>query len=206
MQKFNEEYYKFYSFHKTKYDWNDAHLRQVKHFNYLFKPKRVLDVSCATGLYLKAWRMVGVEAEGSDISEWAINNPIELGLKMQVADITKPLPYEDNSFDLIMCFDTLEHLDKEDLAKVMKEFRRIGSKYIIITTLFKGVEGHKESWEGDKTHKIWETKGWWIHTLDCDNYGYFIMPYEVVEGKEMWFMPLIDKMIVTGVENGKEKD
>lgn len=198
--RYTKDYFMNYGENNKPYEWNGAYEKYCEKFKVLFNPKKVLDVSCATGLYLKGWKMVGVEAEGCDISKWAIDNPVELGLKTQVADITKPLPYADNSFDLVMCFDTLEHLEKEQLPIVMKELRRISSNRVVLTTVFKGMPGHAVKWAGDVTHKIWEDKGWWLEALDCDHYGYFILPYEITYEDRMGLTPLLDQLIVTGVE------
>lgn len=41
------------------------------------------------------------------------------------------LPYEDNSFDCVLCLDTLEHLD--NMHTVFDELCRVASKYLIIS-------------------------------------------------------------------------
>jgi len=42
------------------------------------------------------------------------------------------LPFEDNSFDMIMCSDVLEHLPDDVYKKTIKEFKRVSKKYILI--------------------------------------------------------------------------
>ena len=41
------------------------------------------------------------------------------------------LPYKDNSFDLVICTEVLEHL--EEPAKALKEILRVSKKYLIIS-------------------------------------------------------------------------
>jgi hypothetical protein len=41
------------------------------------------------------------------------------------------LPYEDNSFDCVLCLDTLEHLD--NIHQIFDELCRVTSKYLIIS-------------------------------------------------------------------------
>jgi len=199
MEKFNEEYFKNYGIEKRPYGWNQWHTIHTIQFKQLFNPKRVLDVGCARGAYLSGWRQIGIEAEGIDISEWAVKNPCDKRLKLSQGDITKGLPYPDKSFDLVTCFDVLEHLTEEDIHKAIKELRRISSKWVVISTLFKDVERHRDMFYADPTHLTFRTKQWWFDHLECDKYGYAVMPYETLE-PFLLTTPLIDQLIVTGVE------
>ncbi len=67
-----------------------------------------------------------------------------------IHDLNKfPYPFKDNTFDLIYCFDILEHLD--DIIKVMEELYRIskpGAKIIIGTPHFSSHNTYT-----DLTHK-----------------------------------------------------
>ena len=44
----------------------------------------------------------------------------------------RDMPFEDNSFDLIICSDVLEHLPDDIYKKTIKEFKRVSKKYILI--------------------------------------------------------------------------
>jgi Methyltransferase domain len=44
---------------------------------------------------------------------------------------TAPLPFADNSFDTVVCLDTLEHIDKIHLA--LDDLVRVSNKYIIVS-------------------------------------------------------------------------
>lgn len=76
-----------------------------------YKPRKVLDCGCATGILVHAFRKIGVDAWGIDISEWAINHPDhpDVAPYIQVGDI-RDLPYEDDEFDLVMSLQTIEHI------------------------------------------------------------------------------------------------
>ena len=58
---------------------------------------------------------------------------IGLGGSVDVAiDLEKErLPYEDNSFDCVLCLDVLEHLD--NLHEVFDELCRVTGKYLVIS-------------------------------------------------------------------------
>ncbi len=98
------------------------------------KPLKILDVGCGEGFILVnfARNKVGKIYEGVDNSKTAI----KLGKKMypnldiKVGDIYN-LPYKDNSFDLLICTEVLEHLKDPD--KALAELRRVTKKYIAIS-------------------------------------------------------------------------
>ena len=47
---------------------------------------------------------------------------------------TQPLPIEDNSYDTVLAIDLIEHLDKVSGVRLIKEFKRIAKKRIILLT------------------------------------------------------------------------
>lgn len=103
----------------------------------LIKTKKVdsiLDVGCGEGFTLNRLReqKIGNKLEGIEYLKTAI----ELGKKMYPDIKIKQgniynLPYADNSFDLVLCTEVLEHL--EDPEKGLKELVRVAKKYLIIS-------------------------------------------------------------------------
>lgn len=72
--------------------------------------RRLLDVSCGLGLFLKHARGAGLAAHGLDIS------PVALGVARRVAPGARlvvgnaeDLPYSDAAFDYVTCLGSLEH-------------------------------------------------------------------------------------------------
>lgn len=92
-------------------------------------PKTILEVGCAgghlsamlSGLYPKA------KITGIDVYKDAVNEATERypQLTFKVADAHK-LPFKDNTFDLIVCSETIEHV--VDPPKVLWEIRRVMKK------------------------------------------------------------------------------
>ena len=71
-------------------------------------PRTALDMGCAIGMLVEALRDRGVDAHGIDVSVWAINQvPDALRPYCQVGSITDEIV---GRFDLITCFEMLEHL------------------------------------------------------------------------------------------------
>lgn len=98
------------------------------------KPTRILDVGCGEGFTLLKLKneKIGKSLSGIDNLDTAIKigKKIHPTLNIKKGDIYK-LPYPDNSFDLVLCMEVLEHLDKPKAA--LKELRRVSSKYVLLS-------------------------------------------------------------------------
>ena len=88
------------------------------------KGRRVLDVGSGEGYGTAMLAASGAtSASGVDVDEQSIAHARErYGPMFEQADAAK-LPFEDGSFDLVTCFETIEHLD--DDAGAIREFRRV---------------------------------------------------------------------------------
>ena len=78
----------------------------------------LLDVSTGRGETLKFAEHVGHDAFGTEVVEAL------LGPKVVFAQAHK-LPFADDSFDHVCCFDVLEHLLEEDVRACLIEMRRV---------------------------------------------------------------------------------
>lgn len=91
----------------------------------------ILDVGCGNGVITNILpehlRVVGV-----DISQSAL---LHVRKEVHVASITA-LPFEDNSFDLVMANDLLEHLTQKQLEAGILELKRVSSRYLLLTVPF----------------------------------------------------------------------
>lgn len=86
------------------------------------RPRTSLDAGCAIGFLVKALYDRGVEAEGVDISEWAIAHvPVEIAGRCWVQSLTKDLP---GRYDLITCIEVLEHLSPAHAAAAVANLCR----------------------------------------------------------------------------------
>ncbi len=98
------------------------------------RSQSILDVGCGEGVTLHKIKMmkIGKNLEGIDYSAEAI----KIGkkefpaLKLKKADIYA-LPYKDNSFDIVLCNEVLEHL--EDPQKALDELKRVTKKYLLLS-------------------------------------------------------------------------
>ncbi len=98
------------------------------------KANSILDVGCGEGFTLKKLeeKKLGKKNEGIDYSDDAIKigKKIYPELALFKGDVYG-LSYKDNSFDLSLCTEVLEHLD--DPVKAVREIKRVTSKYIIFS-------------------------------------------------------------------------
>jgi len=79
--------------------------------------KRALDVGCAYGYPSHVLSGLGYETCSTDISTWGIKQAKrQSGGEFLVCDAQTPLPFRAGTFDLVTCFDVLEHLPYPEKA------------------------------------------------------------------------------------------
>lgn len=133
------------------------HFHMAKQWYDHFKPKKVLELGCGLGPYGIPFKYYGAEYKGMELSKYAVGkNP--LGLDIVQGDITEKQYFKD--YDLVMAVDILEHLEKKDLNKVFNYLTTYGKEFLF-SIPFIG----DPNLELDPTHKIKETKEWWINKL-----------------------------------------
>jgi SAM-dependent methyltransferase len=87
---------------------------------------RVLDAGCGPGLYAEELVRRGADLVGVDASEAMVELArARLGDRAHVlhADLSEPIPFADETFDLIICALVIHHLD--DREACLREFFRV---------------------------------------------------------------------------------
>jgi SAM-dependent methyltransferase len=115
--------------------WQPVIPTMQAHFG-LSSNSTVLDVGCAKGFMIHdmAELIPGITVKGLDVSEYAIANAIEdMRPHVQVADARK-LPFEDNSFDVVISINTIHNLVREECGQALREIERVskGKSYITV--------------------------------------------------------------------------
>jgi SAM-dependent methyltransferase len=100
-----------------------------------FLPGRhTLDAGCAFGFVVEALRELDVDAEGVDVSFFAIDHatPGARGHVRQ-GSLLDRLPFESGGFDAVTALETLEHLPPEAIPAAIAELRRVTRGYLMAT-------------------------------------------------------------------------
>ncbi len=83
---------------------------------------RVLDVGCRYGALTRSY-LDGNEVVGVDIDRSALEEAASLGIEPVWTDAAEPLPLDDESFDVVVVGELLEHLPLPQLT--VSEARRV---------------------------------------------------------------------------------
>ena len=122
----------------------------------------ILDFGCARGYTVKALRMLGYNASGVDISEWAINNADEEA-KPYLRWCENDLPLIRNAFDWIIAKDVLEHIEHID-HKIRHLMEIAGKGLFVVVPLTRHDWGRYiiDEYEQDVTHCQRWPLGTWV--------------------------------------------
>lgn len=86
----------------------------------------VLDVGATHSLLFELMNKTGT---GVNVADGAVKQMQDQGIEAKLAS-GDTLPFDDNSFDVVLCFNTLCHMDNPIGA--MREMRRVGRKYLVV--------------------------------------------------------------------------
>jgi SAM-dependent methyltransferase len=89
----------------------------------------VLDVGCGDGRITNLINLPKENITGLDLSAKALEH-VTTKTVCASADC---LPFDDKSFDILLCNETLEHLSYQGYPKTLSELSRVASKYILVS-------------------------------------------------------------------------
>ena len=122
---------------------------------------RVLDFGCARGYSVKAFRILGFDSWGVDVSEWAISNA-----DPEVREYVS-LGWPAGQMDWIIAKDVLEHIPTHSIEQVVEQLFQARKGIFVVVPL-----GHRDSpndkwryvvpeYEADVTHVVrWSLDAW----------------------------------------------
>lgn len=140
----NDSWYKSYDacqkeFGFLKHWWNKLHLKRSGFFKRIKKDAVILDVGCGDGNLLHSLQRCGYKhLFGLDIRE---NHP-DFAWSYTQGTMTH-MPYENDSFDTIICFNAMHHLfSVDEYTQCIKECERL----LRVNGFFFLVEPEKNMW------------------------------------------------------------
>ena len=134
--KYNQTYYESHcgKNYERNNGWEEIFGRIADHIVRELRPAAVLDVGCAMGYLVEALRDRGIEAEGIDISEYALSCVRE-DIKPFCHELSATVPIE-RKYDLITCIEVLEHLESKDVFDAIENMCQAADMVIFSSTPF----------------------------------------------------------------------
>jgi 2-polyprenyl-3-methyl-5-hydroxy-6-metoxy-1,4-benzoquinol methylase len=176
----------------TDYSWarlGSYFQKTAKHIVDKFAPSSSLDVGCAKGFLVKALAELGVDARGIDPSEYAFEE-IPSDIKGRTAiGIAQEIYLEDNVFDVVTCFDVLEHIPEKDVPQVLSELLRVSKQWVILRVVTKELPD-----DVDANHATIHDKDWWIEKIK--EAGGIVEPTENYVNASVWWFNVPEFLIV----------
>ena len=100
--------------------------------------KEVLDLGCGAGQHSALLANNGRKMTLLDVSQENLDfgagvfEILGLNARFCLADMTRPLPFEDNSFDTVFSCGVFEYFTDEEIKSVLREAFRVSKKRVII--------------------------------------------------------------------------
>ena len=141
----------------------------------------ILDYGCAKGFMVKAFRLLGYQAYGVDISSYALthcDHEVKSYLYMPIGDYSE-------GYDWIISKDVLEHVPYDEIDKVISSFSSVENVFIVVP-LGRDEKYNVPEYEEDVTHHIREPASWWINKFDEHGYDIYKFSNQVKWMKDNW--------------------
>ena len=143
MQNYNYKYYEpLEQMIAVRHQYMSKIIKKITHSNiydYL-KNKKILDIGCGTGEFLKNYHDLKNQCLGIDIQQnFKLKNKI--GFTLKNTDINNFIRNNKKKFDIIFIFEFLEHLNLSDRKFLFKNLFKILNKdsLIFISTINKNI-------------------------------------------------------------------
>lgn len=108
--------------------------RQITKILSDFAPyKNALDIPCGYGRNGERIRKFCKNLVGCDISENMIKETTEGTYDSILIGDIKNIPFEDNSFDLVLCIRLFHHFEEEEIMKSFNELLRVSSSFVLFS-------------------------------------------------------------------------
>ena len=143
--------------------YGDTHRRDSLFYEFIkILPKSsIIDVGCGRGHLLRWLKALGHDVRGTEIADCLLKDDL-LGLPVKKLFCSELHTIPDNSYDVVISNDVIEHLpDEQQVEQAVKDLSRISKKYVLISTggrraATSGVEGV------GNVHLVIRPQEWWV--------------------------------------------
>ena len=168
------------------YNYNPRFWTQVvkdfKDYYDLQDGSKILDVGCGKGFMVYDFLKLNpnLDIMGIDISDYAIKNCKEEVRKNLKVASCEELPFEDNTFDLVISINTIHNLERDGCGKSLREINRVSKKNkFIIVDAYRNEEEKKKMFAWNLTAKTIMHTDEWLKFFKENSY----------DGDYYWFNP-----------------
>ena len=142
----------------------------------------LLDVGCGKGFMLHdlAELIPGITVRGIDVSKYAIANTIEdMKPYVQTANAVH-LPFDDDSFDVVISINTIHNLERKECGRALQEIERVSRGQSFITVdAYRNDDEKERMYAWNLTAKTIMSVNEWIKFFEEVGYT----------GDYFWFIP-----------------
>lgn len=142
------------------------------------KPKKILDIGCGRGFYvvmcsklLPTSEIHGIDPNPEYISKTTKITETYKNIKIKKGSVYS-IPFEDNTFDAIICSEVMEHLDDEKsaLSEIKRVLKKSGQLYITVPSSKFPIFWDPLNWFLMKFFKTHVKKDiWWLAGIWADH-------------------------------------
>ncbi len=145
----------------TDYEAKSWTARHADAIDAAFRPGSCLEVGCAKGELVGELRRRGVASIGTDVSHYSVAaGPPELTGRALAAASIAGLPFPDDTFDLVVAIEVLEHIPIELVEPALRELWRV-SRHHVFVTVQNTTAAEPAHFFADLTHVSMKPLAWW---------------------------------------------
>ena len=144
----------------------------------------VLDFGCAKGFMVYAMSLLGKQAFGVDISQYAVNAALpQVKDRLTIIDTADDIT---GNYDLLIAKDVLEHVPYDILPGMLKTFRQKCKNILVAVPLGENKKFRIRQYEMDVTHIVREPEEFWLKTLGDAGFKIKYFDYQMGHLKCNW--------------------
>lgn len=149
--------------------------------------QRILDVGCAKGFLVRAFNQLGYDAEGCDISYYALFHAQQMGVDVWNCDSDGAWHDHSMRYDIAVCKDVLEHIPHDALPLMLKNIAMVSRRFMCVVPVGENGRYIIPEYHSEVTHVIVETPEWWGAAFEASGWKVIDHCPHVPGLKDNWY-------------------